>query len=469
MKKIFTLILAVTAIVPAMAQKEVSLDTISTKTQLKWAYRYINGVNADVNLKNAAKIYMNLARQGDIDGMRELGRMYLYGIGVERNCRYAGRLLKRAAECGDAKAMCLLAQMYQQALGFKQNYEKAYYWYNMAAKKGYGRGWYGAGYMLYKGLGVKQDYALAEQYFLKGSELRNASCDYMLGGLYMSGYNGAPDYAKAEKHLSRAAREGHGWTLDMAKHGVMDSLKQARMRRMVMPMMMADDTAPRTMADVDSLIAELPVDTLAGGWTGTVYTCDWSGREILKEEPITIDITPQDTLFVAEWTWGDNDGGAFAPTERSGSSWRITKAGDNEEDRKWVIRSVAFGLSDANTLCAHLRCINMKHYEKRKPAFAVLHRNEPITKQQYVPFRIMQVDPMPVTSGSFNVTLQANEACTVSASIYSASGMKAADCGTMSIDKGENTLHLNAALTPGQYILRITGNGGSASTTIIWQ
>lgn len=299
MKKIFTLILAVAAIVPAMAQKAVSLDTVSTETQLKWAYRYINGVNADVNLKNAAKIYMNLARQGDIDGMRELGRMYLYGIGVERNCRYAGRLLKRAAECGDAKAMCLLAQMYQQALGFKQNYEKAYYWYNMAAKKGYGRGWYGAGYMLYKGLGVKQDYALAEQYFLKGSELRNASCDYMLGGLYMSGYNGAPDYAKAEKHLSRAAREGHGWTLDMAKHGVMDSLKQARMRRMVMPMMMADDTAPRTMADVDSLIAELPVDTLAGGWTGTVYTCDWSGREILKEEPITIDITPQDTLFVA--------------------------------------------------------------------------------------------------------------------------------------------------------------------------
>lgn len=469
MKKILLLIVAIATLLPITAQRVVSPDTIPTKVLLNWAYRHLHGINTDVSTEDAAEIYKYLARKGDIDGMRELGRLYLYGIGVERNCRYAGRLLKRAAECGDAKAMCLLAQMYQQALGFKQNYEKAYYWYNMAAKKGYGRGYYGAGYMLYKGLGVKQDYAMAEKYFLKGSERGNASCDYMLGGLYMSGYNGAPDYTKAEKHLSRAAREGHGWTLDMIKYNVMDSLKQARMRRMVMPMMMADDTAPRTMADVDSLIAELPVDTLAGGWTGTVYTCDWSGREILKEEPITINITPQDTLFVAEWTWGDNDGGAFAPTERRGSSWCITKPGDNEEGRKWVIRSVAFGLSDANTLCARLRCINMKHYEKRKPAFAVLHRNEPITKQQYVPFRIMRVDPMPVTGGSFNVTLQANESCTVNASIYSASGMKAADCGTTDIDKGENTLHLNAALTPGQYILRITNNGGSASTAIIWQ
>lgn len=467
MKKILLFIMTLAAVAPAMAQRSVSLDTIDTKTQLRWAYRYKNGINADVSLKNAAKIYMHLARQGNIDGMRELGRMYLYGQGVECNRRYAGRLLKRAAECGDAKAMCLLAQMYQQALGFKQNYEKAFYWYNMAAKKGSGRGWYGAGYMLYKGLGVKQDYALAEKYLLRGSERGNQSCDFLLGGYYMNGYGGSPDYTKAAKHLDRAVKEGHGWTLDMTKYGVMDSIKNARARRAAMPMMMAASTAPRTLAAVDSLLAELPADTLAGGWTGTVYTCDWSGKEILAEEPITIDITPQDTLLTAAWTWGEGDGGDFTPTERRGASWRITRLGDNEEGRRWVITSMTFGLADANTLCARLRCMNVKHYEKRKPVFAVLRRNEPVTPQRYVPFRIMQVAPMPVTNGQFTVTLQANESCTVSASIYSASGMKAADCGIMHIDEGENYLQLNAALTPGQYVLRITGAKGSASTQII--
>lgn len=469
MKKLFVIITAFMFIMPVMAQREVSLDTIDTKTQLKWAYRYKNGINADVNLKNAAEIYMNLARKGNIDGMRELGRMYLYGQGVERNYRYAGRLLRRAAECGDTRSMCLLARMYQQALGFKQDYEKALSWYIVAAEKGSGRGCYGAGYMFYKGLGVEQDYAMAERYFLEGSKQGDASCDYMIGGYYMSGYGGTPDYDKAEKYLNRAVKGGHGWTLDMVKFGVMDSLKRVRKSLASKPMLMAANTTPRTVAGIDSLTQVLPVDTLAGGWTGTVYICDWSGQKILKEEPITIDITPQDTLFNAAWTWGEKDGGNFAPTEHRGESWRITRLGDNEKGRRWVITSMAFGLADANTLCARIHCMNVKNYEKRKPVFAVLRRDEAIMPQRYLPFKIIQVEPMPVIDGAFTVTLQADFDCNANVSIYSLNGMKVADFGTKHINEGENELLLNAALTPGQYVLNITGNSGSASTAIIWK
>ena len=466
MKNIFTFILALITFVPVMAKGEVNLDSIPEKNLLVYAYRFKHGINTDVNLRAAAKIYMHLARKGQVDGMRELGRMYLYGQGVKRNYKYAYRLLRRASQCEDAKSMCLLAKMYQQALGVKQNYQKAFDLYRAAAFRGNARAYYGAGYLLYKGLGISQDYVKAVRYFEKGSKLHNSACDYMLGCYYMSGYGEASDYDKATEYFDRAMKGGFGWTVDIAKYGIIDSLKKVRAQRAAMPMLM-DEGTPRTCAEVDSMLSKLPADTLGGGWSGTVYTCDWSGNKILKEERLAMNITPQDTLINVAWTWGDNDSGEFAAMSRRGKSWRITRLGDNERGRKWVITSMAFGLLDSNTLCARLRCMNVKHYERRKPVFAVLHRDEPLTPGVCSPFRILQVSPMPVTNGAFTVTLQSDAECKVNVSIYAVNGMKAADCCSMYISKGENDIQLNALLAPGQYILRITGERGNASSTII--
>lgn len=442
------------------------LDSIDSRTLLRQAHRYKYGVNTDVSLKKAAAIYMHLARKGHIDGMRELGRMYLKGQGVPRNSRYAVRLLKRAALCGDTKAMCLLAEMYQHAMGVKQDYGKAFSLYSDAASKGSGRGCYGAGYMKYKGLGVKQDYAGAEVVLKKGAGLGSEACDFLLGSYYMNGYGGAPDYVKAETHFSRAAKGGHGWTVDITKHSVLDSLKKVRSLRA-----RALSTAARRMtcAEADSMLRLVQADSLEGSWSGTLYTCDWSGRKILEEHDFRLAIECSDTLISVEWTLGDSGkSGVFMPDVRRGAWWFKGKLTDEEKEHGSALTSMAFGMGDINTLTVRPWTLNTKTRERRRPMFAVLRRENPVADIPVSPFKIESVSPAPVTDGSFMVNLLSDIEGSVSISIYSVTGVKVADCGTVSVTEGKNAIPVRAALPKGQYVLRVAGKGGSSAVNIVY-
>lgn len=442
------------------------LDSVDSRTLLRQAHKYKYGINTDVSLRKAAAIYMHLARKGHIDGMRELGRMYLKGQGVPRNSRYAARLLKRAAQCGDTKAMCLLAEMYQHAMGVKQNYGEAFRLYSYAASKGSGRGCYGAGYMKYKGLGVKQDYAAAENLLKKGSERGDASCDFLLGSYYMNGYGGVPDYIKAEAYFSRAAKGGHGWTVDITKHGVLDSLKKARSLRV-----RALSAAARRMtcAEADSMLRFVQADSLEGSWSGTLYTCDWSGRKILEEQDFRLEIERLDTLISAEWTLGNSvKSGIFMPDERRGAWWCKGVFTDEDKEHGSALTSMAFGMGDINTLTVRPWTINTKTKERRKPMFAVLRRDNPVVDKSVSPFRIESVSPVPVTDGSFTVNLSSDIEGLVSISLYSVTGVKVADCGTVSVTEGKNPIPVRAALAKGQYVLRITGMDGNSAVSVVY-
>lgn len=447
------------------AQHVSKLDSIDSKTLLKMAKRYKYGINTDVNLKRAAAIYKHLARKGHIDGMRELGELYINGQGVERDYRCAARLLKRAAQCEDTKAMCLLAEMYQHGRGLKQNYGKAFELYNYAAYKGYGRGCYGAGYLIYKGFGVKQDYALAEKILKKGSDLGDEACSFLLGSYYMHGYGGTPDYDKAEAYYNRAMKRGYGWTVDITKHGVMDSLKRAHAMRVKNV-----KTAGRgmTYAAADSMKRYVSPDSLVGTWTGTLYTCDWSGRTVLKEQSLQMSVEPADTLINVVLTL-DGEDCSFYPVTRKGAWWR--KLALDEEDKKHnkIVVGIAFGMDDINTLAACLWIANTKDKERRKPMFALLMRDNPVTTLKQTPFKITSVSPMPITDNAFTVKLQAETECTVNIDIFNLNGVKVANCGTRDVIKGDNALQVNAALSKGQYILRVTSKNGNEATNIVYK
>ena len=193
----------------------VSLDSISPSKLLRYAKRVRYGINTDVNLERAAKIYSYLAKKGNADAQRELGCMFLNGEGVSKNYKVAHSLLKKACLSNDTKAMCAMAYVYQYGLGTKTNKSLAFKLYLRAARMGNAIGCYGAGNMLYKGQGVKQNYQKAEEILLKGSEKGNAKCDFLLANYYAYGFGGTPDYSKAKEFLNKAVQNGHGWTVDM--------------------------------------------------------------------------------------------------------------------------------------------------------------------------------------------------------------------------------------------------------------
>lgn len=194
----------------------VSLDSISPSELLRYAKRVRYGINTDINLERAAKIYSYLAKKGNTDAQRELGCMFLNGEGVPQNYKAARFLLKKACLANDDKAMCAMARIYQYGVGIKTNKTLAFKLYLRAAHMGNPKGCYGAGNMLYKGQGVKQNYQKAEEILLKGSEKGNAKCDFLLANYYAYGFlGGTPDYSKAKEFLNKAVQNGHGWTVDM--------------------------------------------------------------------------------------------------------------------------------------------------------------------------------------------------------------------------------------------------------------
>lgn len=443
------------------------LDSVDSITLLRQAYKYKHGINTDVSLRKAACIYMYLARKGNIDGMRELGRMYLKGQGVSCNRQYAVRLLKRAVQYGDTKAMCILAEMYQHSIGVKQNYLKAFKLYSDAAAKGSGRGCYGAGYIKYKGLGVEQDYTAAEKILKKGSELGYAPCDFLLGSYYMNGYGGVPDYIKAEAFFNRAAKKGHGWTVDIMKLGVLDSLRKAQL--LCAKTLSRMGTRNMTCVEADSMLRPVQADSLDGSWSGTLYTCDWSGKKILEKQTSKFKIEHVDTMIKVEWMFGDSCRiGFFKPSEHKCAWWSSRTFKDEREEYNSVLKSMAFGMDDINTLIVRLLTINTKTNEPRRPMFAVLRRDDSNVNGFVSLFRIEGVSPIPVTDGSFTVCLSSDIVGTVNISMYSVAGVKVADCGNKNVIKGKNVITVMAALTKGQYVLRITGKDGCSAVNVVY-
>jgi TPR repeat protein len=65
--------------------------------------------------ETAARLWRNLAEQGEANSQFMLGRMYHKGAGVKQNQAEAARWFRKAAEQGDVDAQTMLGFMY--ALG----------------------------------------------------------------------------------------------------------------------------------------------------------------------------------------------------------------------------------------------------------------------------------------------------------------------------------------------------------------
>lgn len=298
----------------------VSLDSISPSKLLRYAKRVRYGINTDVNLERAAKIYSYLAKKGNADAQRELGCMFLNGEGVSKNYKVAHSLLKKACLSNDTKAMCAMAYVYQYGLGTKTNKSLAFKLYLRAARMGNAIGCYGAGNMLYKGQGVKQNYQKAEEILLKGSEKGNAKCDFLLANYYAYGFGGTPDYSKAKEFLNKAVQNGHGWTVDMTLFNKLDSIiKQNNLAASKPSLAKAQGRSTTVKVDNSS--------DVIGSWKGTMSLYDWGKTRVLSEEPIAIEVS-QDTCLVVTCLQNDSIISVFRSDKQLVNKWQkehITK------------------------------------------------------------------------------------------------------------------------------------------------
>lgn len=461
MKKGFRLICLVAIFLysSSFQAKASDVDSVSDSRILRSAKMYRYGINTSVNMKRAASMYNHLAQKGNAVAQRELGVMYLNGEGVEQNFKAASNLLKLASSNGDTKAMCHLASMYLHGLGLPVSYKKAYSYYQMAADRNDPKGYYGMGNLVYKGLGVEQDYAMAESLFLKGSEQNQPQCDFMLAVLFAHGFNGTPDYEKAKYYFDKAAKEGHSWTVDVAKYDKLDSIVKANA--------VSQAKTSKVIARAKSMRKKTVCssDAIFGEWTGKIYTCDWAKNTILKEEDITVNIVGQDSCLNLIFSRGDTLISNFTSERHIGNKWIKRKILQEDFDYRWVPMDVSLEMGSDKKLYVDLVRWSAPNYAPYKPMKLVLSRKSSTGVKNKMLQNGIRISPIPIRD-NFTIGISVKFSEDVKIAMYSLDGMMVGDLGTYSLSAGENQLTLQSKLPKGNYILKMSGKTVNVSKKI---
>jgi TPR repeat protein len=94
---------------------------------------YLEGIDVEVDHKEAFRLLSAAADQGVPRAMMNLARMCAGGLGTAKNLPEAIRLYEGAAEAGEFLAQVELARIHARGVGVPANPEVARKWYTAAA------------------------------------------------------------------------------------------------------------------------------------------------------------------------------------------------------------------------------------------------------------------------------------------------------------------------------------------------
>jgi len=348
----------------------------SKEDRLKLAKKYRSGIYSDAGLQKAQQIYSELANEKSPEALVELGNMHLRGEGMEQDFTVAQKYFQEAVELGYTPALSRLALMYQKGAGdIRQDFSKAFELYDLAAKQDDVDGLYGAGYLTYKGFGVKQNYAKALAYFRKGAEKNDARCEYMLACHALIGYENNQDLEKGKEYMEKALTHGHGWVKDVLQYNMVDSLTQSYKRN---PNGWSDVKKGRINHIKRNMVNNATAGQLSGEWQGKIYTYDWSGKKIDKEENIRLIIEAYDNRLTLQWFTNDTLR-ISANAERAGNEWIAPEGRQYNLPliSNWYISHSSYDIEakgGKEVLYADLQTYNIDAREPRMPQVAVLEK-----------------------------------------------------------------------------------------------
>jgi len=156
-----------------------------------------------------AEAILKMARTGDVEAQRLLGKMYVAGEGVPQDNSEAFKWYKAAAEQDDAESQNALGLFYLLGKGVGQNNEEAAKWLLKAAKKGHAEAQTSLGTMYVQGLGVEQSFKKALKWLKLADEQDDPDAPYFMGLLYETGDGVKKDVKKAIELYRRAAKLGN--------------------------------------------------------------------------------------------------------------------------------------------------------------------------------------------------------------------------------------------------------------------
>lgn len=265
------------------------------------------------------------------------GTKYLYGVsGYEQDYSQALDIFKQASKDGEPVANFLLAQMYEKGLGVKKHPQKAYKYYKLAADGGEKAAMTEVGKAYKKGKGIDLDFKKAVRYFQKGSDKNSPRAQYGLGYLCFKGFGTAQDYKMAVDLFKKSAAKEfppgvfmlgvcyeHGYGLNMDLNEARKcyefasehNYKQAKIRLDELNTVGTKSASTENVQLHNEFLSNklVPVNyttvnrfytsdlVVSGKWEGELLIYDWSGKEIINKENISLNFSQRGYTIHADW------------------------------------------------------------------------------------------------------------------------------------------------------------------------
>jgi hypothetical protein len=227
-----------------------------------------------------------------------LGIAYLHGLGTTPDTTRAIVCFEEAGVLGYTPAYHNLGMLYKYAPRDRQDFRKAYDAFAAGAEAEDPSCCYDCGFMKYKGLGCKQDYAGSIDMFEKAAVFDHAPSLYMLGLCYRNGYGVEADTAIANFYLRQSA--------DLGFPDAMEELLTEKPENHGAVNYATSDATISYPDEMPFIEPFLPLDSkvMTGSYQGLLVTYDWSGKSVISEKPLHVDMVVARDTASGLWIQG---------------------------------------------------------------------------------------------------------------------------------------------------------------------
>lgn len=430
---------------------------------IKHAVRVLKGIDNDLSKEGALAVLRNAAADSVPYAMNALGIAYMAGIGVEKDTALAVRWMEQSGESGFHEAYHNLGMMYKDGRqGVGQDFTKSVSYFRKGVTAGSVMCLYDLGFMLYKGLGCVQDYTAAADLFQQGADRDHTPCLYMLGLCYRNGYGVERDTVRSSHLLGRAAALGYRAAMEELYRPLPEN-----------PPARNVSAAPATMPLISTEVNDTSM--LAGDYIGVLVMYDWSGRYVLGEKPVAMNIRHTGKGIGGRMVLATDTIHFKAAVSPSGKL-RFHDGVVELAERYTTSEKVRYRMDSAtldiwqNRMAGELSLYSLSLREPERPMYMELYRcgsasgnTDDGTGNGFTRIR---VSPNPFAT-DFNANFELNASSPATMSIYDSFGAQVyrRDLGTL--DAGTHSISVSPSILSGTYVLNITAGGQTLRTIIV--
>lgn len=454
MKRIYILTI-VTLLCGLSAQAQIKPDDPVEKKMAYARFLLNNKINTQLHQK-AFDIVRGCAADGYAPAMNALGILYKDGIGTEENKKKAFFWIKKSGECGYPKGYYNLHLLYRFGIGVEQDFDMAQEYLQKAADMNNIKSYYGLGYNAYKGLGCEQNYEKAVQYFTYAAERGEPSSMYMLGICYKNGYGVTRNTGEAAFWLEKAARKRSG--------SAKNELNVEEPENPIIPVMLPRLASHAENNDIKQFrsVKHRKETDLSGEYNGMLITYDWSGKHVIKENNITLNIEQSGDNLSIRW---EEEGADTLQIEALQTDTALVfseavykKANREIQGNKTLMKFSQATVSSLQNgeelqLYGNLRFFLPELREPGQPMYITVSRKQETSESEKNAIDTWAVYPTPFTDRcNISFTLTRESECRIA--IYDRQGKEiyAENLGT--VPAGHHNYALDTDLVSGIYILK---------------